>query len=192
MLIRSSLDSSFSGIFVCGPLFIWNPESKFHRQGIPNQSVELRIRDCHGAKSPFRNSKGSFKETHSMSDPFKDSGISTHPSTNPKLTLITTCLRTKCWIRGRLREEFSRFFKFTDSLYPIPHFNYSKRRCRYTKRALFLEEILRHERGILVLQTSDTTVHPYTKRRSVILAPPGIPLTQRWKGLCSSCFYLTS
>ena len=28
-----------------------------------------------------------------MSDPFKDSGISTHPSTNPKLTLITTCLR---------------------------------------------------------------------------------------------------
>ena len=93
LLIRSSLDSSFSGIFVCGPLFIWNPESKFHRQGIPNQSVELRIRDCHGAKSPFRNSKGSFKETHSMSDPFKDSGISTHPSTNPKLTLITTCLR---------------------------------------------------------------------------------------------------
>ena len=93
LLIRSSLDSSFSGIFVCGPLFIWNPESKFHRQGIPNQSVELRIRDCHGAKSPFRNSKGSFKETHPMSDPFKDSGISTHPSTNPKLTLITTCLR---------------------------------------------------------------------------------------------------
>ena len=93
LLIRSSLDSSFSGIFVCGPLFIWNPESKFHRQGIPNQSVELRIRDCHGAKSPFRNSKASFKETHSMSDPFKDSGISTHPSTNPKLTLITTCLR---------------------------------------------------------------------------------------------------
>ena len=45
--------------------------------------------------------------------------------------------------------------------------------------ALFLEEILRHERGILVLQTSDTTVHPYTKRRSVILASPGIPLTQR-------------